>query len=157
MLILQIAVGIVLGGILLAYLGEILLLGFGAIILIAGILIVALIGIFLYEAVTIYVALSLLGLFISLYLLNKFFLSNWYLKRSLKKQIKKRLDLGYEPFDLKEQLVKIEDEELEADMKAKEASNKKKAMNEDYQSLIKSSGKAKARETARRRSLGYDK
>lgn len=65
--------------------------------------------------------------------------------------------MGYEPFDLKEQLEKIEGEELAANMKAKEASNKKKAMNEDYQSLIKSTGKAKARETARRRSLGYDK
>ncbi|QWE21940.1 hypothetical protein FD975_06560 [Polynucleobacter sp. AP-Jannik-300A-C4] len=157
MLIIQIAIGIVLGGLLLAYFGEILVLGVGAIILIAIVLLIAVIGIFLYEAITLYVVLSLLAFFIVLYLLNKFFQCNWYLKKSLRKQIKNREDLGYEPFDLKEKLKKIEDDELQAEIDSKELSDKKILMKNDYKSLIKSSSKAKAKEIARRRSLGYDK
>ena len=129
MLILQIALGIVLGGFILAYFGEILVLGVGAIILIAIVLLIV----------------------------NKFFQCNWYLKKSLRKQIKDREVLGYEPVELKEKLKKIEANEIQASIKAKELSEKKIAMNNDYKSLIKSSSKSKAKEIARRRSLGYDK
>jgi membrane protein implicated in regulation of membrane protease activity len=156
-LILQIAIGIVLGGLLLAYFGEILVLGVGAIILIAVVLLIAVVGIFLYEAITLYVVLSLLAFFVALYLLNKFFQCNWYLKKSLRKQIKNKEDLGYEPFDLKEKLKKIEDDEHQADIKSKELNEKKILMKNDYKLLIKSSSRAKAKEIARRRSLGYDK
>lgn len=157
MLILQIAIGIVLGGLLLAYLSEILVIGVGAAILIAGVLLVVLVGVFLYELITVTFVLSLAALFVAIYLLNQFFQSNWYVKRSLKKQIKKREDLGYEPFDLKEKLKNIEDAQLQADKNAQDLSEKKMAMKRDVQSLIKSTSKAKAKEIARRRSLGYDK
>jgi uncharacterized membrane protein YraQ (UPF0718 family) len=157
MLIIEIALGIVLGGFLLAYLGDILVLGIGAFILIAIVLLIAVVGIFLYEAITLYVVLSLLAIFIALYLLNKFFQCNWYLKKSLRKQIKNREDLGYEPFDLKDKLKKIEDDEHQSNVKSKELNDKKISMKNDYKSLIKSSSKAKAKEIARRRSLGYDK
>lgn len=157
MLILQIAIGIVLGGLLLAYLSEILVIGVGAAIVIAGVLLVVLVGVFLYELITVTFVLSLAALFVAIYLLNQFFQSNWYVKRSLKKQIKKREDLGYEPFDLKEKLKNIEDAQLQADKDAQDLSEKKMAMKRDVQSLIKTSGKAKAKEIARRRSLGYDK
>lgn len=157
MLILQIAIGIVLGGLLLAYLSEILVIGVGAAIVIAGVLLVVLVGVFLYELITVTFVLSLAALLVAIYLLNQFFQSNWYVKRSLKKQIKKREDLGYEPFDLKEKLKNIEDAQLQADKNAQDLSEKKMAMKRDVQSLIKSSGKAKAKEIARRRSLGYDK
>lgn len=157
MLILQIAIGIVLGGLLLAYLSEILVIGVGAAIVIAGVLLVVLVGVFLYELITVTFVLSLAALLVAIYLLNQFFQSSWYVKRSLKKQIKKREDLGYEPFDLKEKLKNIEDAQLQADKNAQDLSEKKMAMKRDVQSLIKSSGKAKAKEIARRRSLGYDK
>lgn len=157
MLILQIALGIVLGGFILAYFGEILVLGVGAIILIAIVLLIAVVGIFLYEAITLYVVLSLIAFFVALFILNKFFQCNWYLKKSLRKQIKDREVLGYEPVELKEKLNKIEANEIQASIKAKELSEKKIAMNNDYKSLIKSSSKSKAKEIARRRSLGYDK
>ena len=157
MLILQIALGIVLGGILLAYFSEILVLGIGAIILIAIVLLIAVAGIFLYEAITWYVVLSLIAFFAALFLLNKFFQCNWYLKKSLRKQIKDREDLGYESFDLIEKLNKIEADEFQDNIKKKELSEKKIAMKNDYKSLIKSLSKAEAKEIARRRSLGYDK
>lgn len=157
MLILQIALGIVLGGFLLAYFSEILLLGVSAVILIVGILLIALVGVFLYEAVTLNVVLLVSAILISLYLLNKFFKCDWYLKKSLMKQIKNREDLGYEAIELKEKLKKIEDDELIANIKKKEIVEKKITMRNDYKSLIKSSSKDNAKEIARRRSLGYDK
>ena len=157
MLILQIALGIVLGGILLAYLGDILVLSVGAIILIAGVSLIALIVIFLYESITLPIVLTLTVLFIAFFLLHKFFESNWYLKKSLRKQIKKREDMGYIAVDLKEKLMKMEADELQANVKAKELNDKNIAMSDDYKSLVKSSGKYKAKEIARRRSLGYKK
>lgn len=157
MLILQIALGIVLGGFLLAYLSEILVLGFGAIILVVGIVIIALIGMLLYETITMSFVIGLIVVVAFLFFLNKLLSSNWYLKKSLRKQIKNREGLGYEPFDLKEKLKKIEDDELQADVKSKELNEKKILMKNDYKLLIKSSSRAKAKEIARRRSLGYDK
>ena len=156
MLILQIAIGIVLGGFLLAYLAEILVLGIGAIILIALVLIIALVGIFLYEVISLYVLLVLASIFITLFLSNKFFLSNWYIKKSLIKQIKDREDLGYEALDLRERLNKIVADELQSNSKVKELSDKKIAMSNDFKSLTKTLNKNKAKEIARRRSLGYD-
>ena len=157
MLILEIALGIVLGGFLLAYLGDILVLGIGAIIVIAGILIVAVVGIFLYEAITLTLVLSLLAVSIVIFLLYKLFQSNWYLKRELRKQIKKREDLGYVALDLREKLKNLEADELQANILAKELSDKNLVKSEDYKSLVKSLGKDKAKEVARRRSLGYKK
>ena len=157
MLILQIALGIVLGGLILAYFSEILVLGIGAIILIAGFFLVALVVIFLYESITFTFILSLVALCIVIFLLYKFFQCNWYLKRSLRKQIKSREDLGYLAVDLQEKLNKLEADELQASIKARELSDKNMAMDEDYKSLVKSFGKARAKEIARRRSMGYKK
>ena len=157
MLILQIALGILLGVFLLAYLGDILVLGVGAIILIAGVSLIALIGIFLYEAITLPIVLTLSALLITIFLLYKFFESNLYLKKSLRKQIKNREDLGYLSVELKEKLKKIEADELQANIKTKELNDKNTAMSDDYKSLVKSLGKDKAKEIARRRSLGYKK
>jgi len=156
-LILQIALGIVLGGFLLAYWGEILTLGVGAILLVVAIALVGLGGIFIYEAITFNVVLTLLAIVVVIFLINKLFPTNWYLKKSLRKQIKDRENLGYESIALKEKLKIIEADELKANIKAEELKSKKIAMNADYKTLIKSSSKAKAKEIARRRSLGYDK
>ena len=155
MLILQIALGIVLGGFLLAYWGEILTLGVGAILFVVAIALVGLGGIFIYEAITFNVVLTLLAIVVVIFLTNKLFPTNWYLKKLLRKQIKDRENLGYESIALKEKLKIIEADELKANIKAEELKSKKIAMNTDYKTLIKSSGKAK--EIARRRSLGYDK
>jgi len=156
-LILQIALGIVLGGFLLAYWGEILTLGVGAILLVVAIALVGLGGIFIYEAITFNLVLTLLAIVVVIFLINKLFPTNWYLKKSLRKQIKDRENLGYESIALKEKLKIIEADELKANIKAEELKSKKIAMNADYKTLIKSSSKAKAKEIARRRSLGYDK
>ena len=101
--------------------------------------------------------LSLLVVSIVIFLLYKLFQSNWYLKRELRKQIKKREDLGYVAFDLREKLKKLEADELQANILAKELSDKNLVKSEDYKSLVKSLGKDKAKEVARRRSLGYKK
>ncbi len=155
MLILQIVIGIVLAVLVLNFLGDILVLSVGAIILIAVVLLIAVVGIFLYEAITLTLVLALSAVCIVIYILYRFFQSNWYLKKELSKQIKKREDLGYVALDLREKLKKMEADEFEANVLAKELSEKNLVKSEDYKSLVKSLGKDKAKEIARRRSLGY--
>ena len=155
MLILQIVIGIVLAVLVLNFLGDILVLSIGAIILIAVVLLIAVVGIFLYEAITLTLVLALSAVCIVIYILYRFFQSNWYLKKELSKQIKKREDLGYVALDLREKLKKMEADEFEANVLAKELSEKNLVKSEDYKSLVKSLGKDKAKEIARRRSLGY--
>ena len=157
MLILQIALGIVLGVFLLTYLAEIFVLGIGAIILIALVLIFAVIGMVLYQIITLPFLLASLALIVFLFLIYKFYNSNWYLKRSLKKQIKVKEDFGYECIELKEKLYKIEIAEEDEKKKLKLNKDKKRVLSDDFKKFSKLTTNDKAKEIARRRSLGYDK
>ena len=158
MLILQIAIGIVLGGILLAYLGDILLLGFGAIIILALIAIVGVIGFFIYEAVSYYtIAQSIF------YVALAYIFLKWYthdaklkLKKTLIEQIKTKENLGYDASELKLRLAKLEEDEALLAMQAKEKLAIDTANKAKNKKVGKLSNNALAKERERRKSLGYD-
>lgn len=155
MLILQIAIGIVLGVLLLAYLGEIIVLGFGAMLILVALSLIALVGFFLYEAISLTFILSLISVLALIFVLSKFFQSNWYIKKMLKKQIKKREDLGYTAFDLHEKLKTIESNELVIISEKKVKADAMLKMKDEFKALSKTHSKSVAKEIARRKSLGY--
>lgn len=158
MLILQIAIGIVLGGILLAYLGDILLLGFSAIIILALIAIVGVVGVVIYESVSYFtIAQSIF------YVALAYIFLRWYtndarlkLKKSLIEQIKKKESLGYDATELKSRLTKLEEEEALLAIQAKEKLAIDKANKEKNKKVSKLSNNALAKERERRKTLGYD-
>jgi hypothetical protein len=158
MLILQIAIGIVLGGVLLAYLGDILLLGFGAIIILVLIAIVGIIGIVIYESVSYFTLVQSI-----FYVGLAYIFLKWYtndaklkLKKSLIEQIKKKESLGYDASELKLRLTKLEEEEALLAIQAKEKLAIDMANKAKNKKVSKLSNNALAKERERRKSLGYD-
>ena len=158
MLILQIAIGIVLGGVLLAYLGDILLLGFGAIIILVLIAIVGIIGIVIYESVSYFTLVQSI-----FYVGLAYIFLKWYtndaklkLKKSLIEQIKKKESLGYDASELKLCLTKLEEEEALLAIQAKEKLAIDMANKAKNKKVSKLSNNALAKERERRKSLGYD-
>jgi hypothetical protein len=158
MLILQIAIGIVLGGILLAYLGDILILGFGAIIILVLIAIVGIIGVVIYESISYYTIVQSI-----FYVALAYIFLRWYthdaklkLKKSLIEQINKKKSLGYDATELKLRLTKLEEEEALSAMQAKEKLAIDMANKAKNKKVSKLSNNALAKERERRKTLGYD-
>lgn len=134
MLILQIAIGIVLGAFLLAYIGEVLVLGLAAIILIITLWLIGIIGFYLFEGITSNVAIAIIVLIVACFVSLKIYLKGNNYQKILRERIVKRESLGYDVSDLKMKLKALEDEDA---------------------SILQHDALAKERE--RRRSLGYDK
>ena len=158
MLILQIAIGIVLGGVLLTYLGDILILGFGAIIVLALIAIVGVIGFFIYESVSYYTIVQSIFYVALAYLFLKWYTNDakLKLKKSLIEQIKKKESLGYDASELKLRLTKLEEEEGLLAIQAKEKLAIDMANKAKSKKVSKLSNNALAKERERRKVLGYD-
>ena len=133
MLILQIAVGIVLGVIALKYIGEILALGLVAIIAIVALWLIAVIGFYLFEGITSNSVVAAITLITVCFIFFKVYLKSDNIKKILRDRIARREALGYDTTDLKLKLKEFEDKELEA--------NESKQL---------------SKERERRKSLGYD-
>jgi low affinity Fe/Cu permease len=134
MLILQIAIGVVLGAFLLAYIGELLVLGLSAIVLIIALWLTVIIGFYLFESITSNVAIAIIALIVVCFIFLKIYLRSNNHQKILRERIAKRELLGYDVSDLKVKLKELEDEDA---------------------SILHHDVLAKERE--RRRSLGYDK
>lgn len=160
MLILQIAVGIVLGVILLAYIGDIILLGIGALVIIVVLSLIAVAGIFLYESISALTIIQSAVVLLALFLIIKWNTKDEKIKKAIMAQIQRRKSLGYDTTDLRNRLDKIEAEEVkqatEQAIKAKEDAAIKYANKVKNKTVARVSGKALAKEQERRRALGYD-
>lgn len=160
MLILQIAVGIVLGGILLAYIGDIILLGIGALVIIVVLSLIAVAGIFLYESISVLTVIQSAVVLLALFLIIKWNTKDEKIKKAITAQIQRRKSLGYDTTDLRNRLDKIEAEEVkqatEQAIKAKGDAAIKYANKEKNKAVARVSGKALAKEQERRRALGYE-
>jgi len=160
MLILQIAVGIVLGVILLAYIGDIILLGLGALVIIVVLSLIAVAGIFLYESFSALTVIQSAVVLLALFLIIKWNTKGDKIKKAIIAQIQRRKSLGYDTTDLRNRLDKIEAEEAEQAtkqaIKAKEDAAIRNANKEKNKAVARVSGKAMAKEQERRRLLGYD-
>jgi hypothetical protein len=160
MLILQIAVGIVLGVILLAYIGDIILLGLGALVIIVVLSLIAVAGIFLYESFSALTVIQSAVVLLALFLIIKWNTKGDKIKKAIIAQIQRRKSLGYDTTDLRNRLDKIEAEEAEQAtkqaIKAKEDAAIRNANKEKNKAVARVSGKAMAKEQERRRALGYE-
>uniref|UniRef100_UPI0040471F6C hypothetical protein n=1 Tax=Polynucleobacter sp. TaxID=2029855 RepID=UPI0040471F6C len=150
MLILQIAVGIVIGVIALNYIEEILAIGLVAIIAIVALGLIAVVGIYLFKGITTNSVIAVIALIVVCFIFLKFYLKGENIQKILRDRISRRESLGYDTSDLKLKLKEFEDKEFEAN-KLKQLSKEKD------KSATKMSDKDLVKERERRRILGYDK